>query len=601
MLYRRHQAKVNAARKAKIFGFLFLKIPLINPSAFLDRTVGRIEWIFSKQFFAVWLAVMLTAAFVVARRWQDISEPLQGLLVAGNLPLMWATLVGLKVFHEFGHAYCCRHYGGHVPEMGAFLILFTPCAYMDATSSWGFSKKRHRIYVCLAGMYFESIVAAMALFVWALTGPGLVHSAAYNVIFLATIVTVAFNANPLMRYDGYYILSDWVEIPNLRTRAATYVAAVAKRLVFGIEPKNVPGDRRMRATLLVFGVAASMYKILLVLGISAVLASKVFLVGIVLAAVYIGSTAYGMISKLVRFLWHAEETAHARLRGALIGVLALLLLPAAMFLIPLPSSVKARCVVMAEHETIAHAREPGFLHVLSIECDQEIDRGSVIARLDNDDYIEQVATAQSGLNAAQILMDAYRVFDPSLLQKTAVELQMHRDALALAQSRQSEMTLRAPCAGRIVDGMTKRDLGRFVSAGEPVATIVSGKWQAHAILNEANVADVDPKIGDTVAFRLLADTGTTYTGTIARVSPAGSREIRLMALTHLAGGDVAINPADHTASEPYFELTIDLDAAEPDALRYGMIGRVQFEAKPMPIGTRFTRRVATFVNKLLKD
>ncbi|MFQ5462825.1 MAG: HlyD family efflux transporter periplasmic adaptor subunit [Phycisphaerae bacterium] len=600
-LYRRHQVKLRAARKAKLFGFLFLKIPLINPSAFLDRTIGRVEWVFSKTFFVIWVVVMLAAGSIAVRRWHDLSEPLQGLLVVGNLPLMWATLVGLKVFHEFGHAYCCRHYGGHVPEMGAFLILFTPCAYMDATSSWGFRRKRHRVYVCLAGMYFESMIAALALLVWSLSAPGLLHSAAYNVIFLATVVTVAFNANPLMRYDGYYILSDLVEIPNLRARAAAHVAAVAKRIIFGIEPKNEPADRRMRVTLLLFGVAASLYRILLVLGISAVLASKVFLVGILLAGVYVGSTAYGMISKLVRYLWHAEETSHLRLRGVLIGVLALLLLPAATFLVPLPSSVKARCVVMAESEMIAHAREPGFLQRLSIRCDQEIERGSVIAELANDDYTEQVATAQAGLRASQILMDAYRVYDPTLLKKTEAELRMHRDALTLAQARQHDMVLRAPCSGHIVDGMTPRDLGRFISTGEPIATIVSGKWQVHAMLNEEEVADVEPRIGDVVAFRPVADPATTLLGTISRVAPAGSRKIHLTALTHLGGGDVAIDPRDHKAAEPYFEVTIDLAPSDAASLRYGMIGKIQLSAKAMPIGVKLTRRVATFVNKLLKD
>ena len=126
-------------------GFLFLRVPLWNPDAFLDRTVGLAKSLFSRPAFLFWALLLLSAGVILIRRWGELTEPLQGLLAAGNLPLMWITLVVLKVFHEFGHAYACKHYGGQVPEMGAYLIVFTPCAYMDATASWGFTSKRERL------------------------------------------------------------------------------------------------------------------------------------------------------------------------------------------------------------------------------------------------------------------------------------------------------------------------------------------------------------------------------------------------------------------------------------------------------------------------
>jgi len=189
LLYRRYQQRRRLQRRNRLLGILFLRIPLWNPNAFLERTLRHVRFLYSKGCFCVWGLLLAAAFYVGAARWEELRQPLDGLLAARNLPLLWLTLIGLKVFHEFGHAYACRHYGGHVPEMGVYLILFTPCAYVDATASWGFTSKRERLVVCLAGMYVESIIASLAVFAWAATEPSVIHSLAYNVIFLAGVVT----------------------------------------------------------------------------------------------------------------------------------------------------------------------------------------------------------------------------------------------------------------------------------------------------------------------------------------------------------------------------------------------------------------------------
>ena len=304
LLYQRYLVRQRAKRREKLMGFLFLRIPLWNPDAFLDRTIHRARPLFGTPALILWTLLMISAGYVAAVNWHELLRPDQGVLVAGNLPLLWVTLIVLKILHELGHAYACKHYGGHVPEMGAYLIMFTPCAYMDATASWGFSRKGERLIVCFGGMYVESFIAAIAVFVWAATEQSLIHSLAYNVIFLASVVTILFNINPLMRFDGYYILSDLVEIPNLRQRSTRHVLSVLKRLLLGLKAATESGGRRLRATLLTYGVALSMYRAALLVTIAAVLIFKLHTVGLLLGGGFLAATGIGIVRSLMKYLWH---------------------------------------------------------------------------------------------------------------------------------------------------------------------------------------------------------------------------------------------------------------------------------------------------------
>jgi putative peptide zinc metalloprotease protein len=214
LLYKRFQAREASKARNRWKSFFFFQVPLWNPDRFLDRTVHLARPLFTRTAFMVWCLVIISALYVVAVRWRDLFQPLEALLAMRNLIIMWITLVGLKFFHEFGHAFACKRFGGVVPEIGAMFIVGTPIAYVDATASWGFPSRLKRMIVGLGGMYFESFFAAIAVFVWAASEPGLIKSIAYNTMLLASVVTILFNINPLMRFDGYYLFSDLVEIPQ---------------------------------------------------------------------------------------------------------------------------------------------------------------------------------------------------------------------------------------------------------------------------------------------------------------------------------------------------------------------------------------------------
>lgn len=601
LLYQRHIAKQRAQRRQKLLGFLFLRIPVINPSTFLDRTIRYFRPMFTQTALVLWLLLMGCAAYVACRNWDRMLAPLEGVLAARNLGLIWITLIVLKVFHEFGHAYACRHYGGHVPEMGIYLIVFTPCAYVDATACWGFVRKRERLIVCLGGMYFESIIAAIAVFVWALTTPSLLNSLAYNVVFLAGVVTVLFNINPLMRYDGYYILSDLTEVPNLRSRAARYVVDALKRIALRLPVPKEPGGRRLRILLFGFGVAAALYRIGLLLGIAAVLAMKMFVVGLGMAVLYVGGTVIRTVVRLTKYLWMSQEAQPVRGRAVACSLCILAVVPAALCMLPVPSAVQAVGVITTEQKTVLRAKEPGFLTKVRVAPGERIEPAGVVAELSNPALGETLAFAQADLRASDIRKEAYRVLNPDKVSLEEEKSKAYRAAVRQAEVRIEGLTVSSPLAGEIIDGVDRNALGSFVNTGDAVATIAAGRWQVKTVLSEEELYQASPQIGETVLFRPAAYPSHTIEASIGRIVPAGSRSIREASLTHLGGGDIAVDPDTGEAREPYFEVTINLPDDPGPSIGHGMTGSVLMGGDSETIGTTIYRRLARFMNRLMQD
>ncbi len=610
LLYRRYQLRERARRREKMLGFLFLRIPLWNPNSFLDRTkhVGRL--IFSSWFFALWAVVVGLAGYVAFCRWNELVQPVHGVLVAHNLPLLWTTLIVLKVFHEMGHAYACKHFGGHVPEMGAYLILFTPCAYMDATAAWGFPRKRERVIVSLGGMYVESFLSAIALFVWAATESSWLNSLAYNVLFLASVVTVLFNINPLMRYDGYYILSDWLEIPNLRQRANQHVVNLLKRLFLGLPCQRVAGDsipsrvagcpspRRLSIILTTFGIAATVYRIGLLIALASLLASRMFIVGAAIGGGYLAILLFSTVRRLMRYLWYAAEVQSVRARAFAVSVLVLLILPAGMVFIPVPGRVHAPGVLTTEHETVVRALASGFLDRVRVADGEDVTAGMILADLSNDESLEQIARARAGLRAAQLRRDAFAGSEPARARQHEIDAASRQAALTKALSDAAELRIPAPQSGRVINCLKDTDLGRFIPEGTPVVQLASGAWHVRVILTESQLVRAHAQVGDTAEFRAPGQAGRSFTGRIVRVAPAGSRAIEHLALTHLGGGEIAVDPTAGTAAQPYFEITLELQ--DSPYLRSGLTGALGLQAAAEPLAASLGRRLLRFWNRLLQ-
>lgn len=229
--------------KQTLMSLMYLRTPGWDPEATLRWMYPYLKWIYWKP--VVWICVLFTctAWLMLGAQFEEFQSRLpefQTFFGWPNLIYLWATLGIAKIIHEFGHGLSCHHYGGECHEMGVMLLVFSPCLYCDVTDSWMMKNKWHRIIIGAAGMYVEVIISAIAIYVWWFTKPGLVHFLALNTFFVTTITTVIFNANPLMRFDGYYMMSDFLEIPNLRAKSDKMLRESFSWYCLGIESRPDP-------------------------------------------------------------------------------------------------------------------------------------------------------------------------------------------------------------------------------------------------------------------------------------------------------------------------------------------------------------------------
>lgn len=263
-------------RKQKIqqaaMSLLSLRLPGWDPERTLRAMHPFFSWMFHPWLVTACMLFVVSSWLVLGANIEEFRGRLpefQSFFGWPNLIYLWVTLGVAKIIHEFGHGLSCVHYGSECHEMGVMLLVFSPCLYCDVTDSWMMKNKWHRIIIGAAGMYIEILLSAVAIYVWWLTQPGLLHMLALNVFFVTTITTVIFNANPLMRFDGYYILADFLEIPNMRQKSEKLLRESFAWYCLGIESRPDPFmPETGRVWFITYAIAAWLYRWVILFSIS---------------------------------------------------------------------------------------------------------------------------------------------------------------------------------------------------------------------------------------------------------------------------------------------------------------------------------------------
>lgn len=596
-LHQRYLAKRRARGLSVIMSPLFMRVPLWNPDAFLDRTIAIGRWLFTWPALALWTILILAAAAVAWVHRGDLAAPLVTSLELENLPLLWVILVGLKVFHEFGHAFACKRFGGRVPEMGAFFIVGTPAAYVDASAAWGFPSARERLIVTLAGMYIEIFIAAIALLVWTATSPGLINTAAYQTMLMASVVTVAMNLNPLAKFDGYYILTDLVGIPNLRSRAREMLVQAFDRVVLGLRPPVSQYGPFTRVMLTLYGVGSSLYRVVLVMGIAAVIASKAFVVGMAVAALYIGFTAYTSITGAVKHMFLTPARAEARTRAAIATAAGLLLAIVATALIPIRSAQTVHGVVTAEDERTIFAPSSGFI-IDSPPQPGARPTGPAVRLQHPDVAIEQAAAeADYRLALAEFRTTSQDPTNGAAAATARARLSHAQSTLEFANSRAAEQLVTLAPGEQVIAHERELLEGTFVQRGEPLFRAGGDATRLRAVARTELITRSSIGPGSAVRIRTALEPGTIYEGVIESIAPAASRDVPSLAITSLAGGDIAVDAQTEQASESLVLITVRLPD-EAQQLPLGLTARLHIPTKPEAVAWPLIRRVRRVIADL---
>ncbi len=598
-LFRRAEQQRAAHAKRFRMAFLSLQIPLWNPDRFLQRTLPWVRLAFTPIGVAIWLATVLLGGYVVAANFHDFTAPIVDLLDGRDLPMLWATLIGLKLFHEFGHAYACRGFGGLVPKMGINLMMLTPTAYVDATSSWSFTLRWQRIVVCLAGMIVELFVAALAVFVWAMTPPGALHSLAHGIVVMASAVTLAFNLNPFLRYDGYHALCDVLELPNLRAHAESYTLSLVRRVLLGMPIERAPKQRRLRWLFVFFALGSAGSQLALMTGVCLAIAHKYYALGVLLGVGYLASRIVKLIRSAIGGLVRSATTPALRTRAIAIAVGMLGVVPIALLSLPMPPRVLVTGVTGRLAEATVSASSDGFLEAIVAPAGTHVEAGAPVVRLVDPVADGAVATAQARLVQAQLRERGLAPLDPAAAAAAHEQSLQAQAALDHALRQQQDRLVVAPRTGTLLAVPSSGERGRFVQRGEALGRIVDGELCVRALLSQEEWARCSPSVGDRVEFRSTAQAGRVRHGTIEHIVPMGLHALDpdLAALAEIAGGDIAIDPRTNEASRAHFQLVARLDEDDA-AAALGVTGVLRLSAPATPLRHEAWRRLVLFGQRL---
>ena len=281
----RHKRKRTETIRQWLLNPMSVKLPLLNPDRFLTRLSPYLSWCFGPVGALLWLAVMLPATVLAAQHWGELTHNLSDrVLSSSNLLVMLAVYPVVKLLHELGHGFAVKRWGGAVRELGVMFLIFAPVPYVEASSSAAFPSKYRRALVAAAGMLVELLLAALALYVWLAAEPGVLRAVAFNVMVIGGVSTLLVNGNPLLRYDGYYILADLIEMPNLAQRGTAWWTWLLDRHAFGstdaVKPDETPAEQRW---LFFYAPLAWFYRTTVTLSVIFLVAGKYFIVGALMA------------------------------------------------------------------------------------------------------------------------------------------------------------------------------------------------------------------------------------------------------------------------------------------------------------------------------
>jgi putative peptide zinc metalloprotease protein len=579
--------------KQRVSNPFSLRFPLWDPDRWLERWQFLTAPIFTRAAFMIWLLIVISAAVAAVMHWPELTGSLNDKLFSPrNLLTLWLTYPLVKILHEFGHAWAVKKWGGQVHEMGIMLLALTPIPYVDATASAAFSDKWRRVAVAAMGMMVELLLAALALFVWLNVETGLVSALAYNVMLIGGVSTLLFNGNPLLRYDGYYMLADLIEIPNLGQRSTRYLGYLLQRYLLGIHtaesPVTAPGER---GWFLVYGPISFCYRIMVLIGLVWLISSRWFVIGVLIAAWGAVSLLFlPTVRSLSRF-FNSPSARNRRSRLVMVGGTALLGVVLLLFVFPMPLWTTTQGVVwLPEKSTIRAGTDCELVEVLA-PVEQWVEKDAPLLKGNDPFLAAEVEVFRARLKELYALYNAQPLHKRVKRKMLLEEIAQIKGDLQQTEEKLAKLLIRSPTQGNFVLIDARNICGQFVKKGELLGYIVSEhRPTIRTVVRQADIGLVRERVTG-VEVRLAEEPARSLKADIKRIVPAADLNLPSVALGTAGGGIVPVDPTDpdgRRALESLFQLDLSL----PRAVKEPHIGGrvyVRIEHGTMPLVMQWYR------------
>ncbi len=610
---------------------LAIRFKGFDPERFLNWLYPKVRWFFSLPMFILTLIMMFSALTLVTVQFDKFYAKLPSFysfFSPTNALLLMVVLGATKVLHEFGHGLTCTHFGGECHEMGVLILVLTPCLYCNVSDSWMIPSKWKRAAIGAAGIYVECVLASICTFIWWFTQPGTLNMVCLNVIFISSVSTILFNANPLLRYDGYYVLSDLMEIPNLRQKASSILSREAGRICLGIDPPEDPFlPQRNKAFFALYTVAASIYRWVVLFSILWFL-HQVFkpyrldILGHAVVAMSLVGLVGMPIYKLVHF-FYVPGRMHKVKKPRLYATLAVVgLIVLAVLYIPLPHSVFCTLEVRARDAEKIYIEVPGILDEVYVKTGDRVEAGQPLARIESIDVQLALAALSGKRNQYQVQLDtALRQRYEN--EEAAGEVSQLRESLASVTDQLKEkqidekrLLLKAPENGIIMpppwrphkpgpegqlaawSGTPLQKKNRGVPLDEGTVFCLVGqpeKMEAILYVDQGDLEFVTK--GQKVEVVLDELPFEIFESTIEEIAPS---EVKVTPerLSTKAGGELA-TVTDEAGVERLqsaaYQVKVLIDDPD-DRIRIGLRGRAKIHSRNQTLGQRMKRVLNQVIN-----
>lgn len=585
-------------KRSRILGYLAsptsLRFPLFDPDRFLERTGVLVNPLFGWFGGLLWLSVVGYGLVLAAVHWGELSANVTDrVLSLENALLLSLVYPVFKAFHELGHAYAVKRWGGEVHEMGIMLLVFVPVPYVDATSSYSFRDKRKRMLVGAAGILVELFLAALAAVVWANAGPGTVRAVAYNMMVIGGVSTLLMNGNPLIRYDAYYILSDFLEIPNLASRSTDYLGYLAKRYLLFLSELPSPARSAGEAWwLFSYGAASFAYRAFVMLAIALFIAGKYFLVGTLIAIWTMGAFVVLPLGKLVRHLLSDPLMRRHRVRWLTAGGTAVALLALLVTGVPIPTFTVVEGIVWVPDESRVVAGADGNVSRILAAPGSAVRRGDPLILCEAKKLDKEVNVLKGNLGEVEARYQLSMVTDRAAAEILREELAKSRAELGRAVERSGGLLIRSPADGVFLLPLAEDLPGRHVKKGAPLGYVVDFSNSIVRIVVDQD--DVERVRNRTVKVeaRLAGDLASVLPAAVVREVPAASKDLPSMALSVGGGGTIALDPGEGRKPQSFRpNFLFDVYMTGSRLSRVGERAFVRFEHVPETPAAKLYRNV----------
>jgi putative peptide zinc metalloprotease protein len=555
-----------------IHGYLFFRVPLVHPEAALKKLLPRLSFVYTKPFWLCIAAVALLGLYLASRQWAAVVTAVHDALQMEGLLLHAAAVLGLKAIHELGHALTTVRYGCRVPSMGLAVMLGAPVLYTDTSDSWRLSNRAHRLNIVFAGVAAEMIVASLAILLWVFLPDGTTRHICFALATTSVVLSLAVNLNPFMRFDGYFALSDYLEVPNLQNRAFALATWRLREALFNLghqPPEILP--RRMTRLLVLYSYVTWFYRVGLYLGIAAVvymMAGKALgiMLGLFEVIVFLARPVANELTEWWKMRAEIIRPSRARWTGAALAC------GLAAFVMPWMTSVEAPSIFVAGTEEALHMPFPARLQSIGIQNGQRVTAGQILFTADSTDLDRQFAKATIEKQLQELQINRLHASDKELESRLVIQskLAQTREKLKSIELQREQLVIRAPLDGTIVDLDQDISVGIWLNSKQPLARIVS---------------DAAPRVRGLVAetdvTRLTAGAAAVFVGedpaaprralTLVSIAPASDGRLIEAALAEKHGGVVSAGDehGESRTRQGWFEVVFDVEGERPAQLMRG--------------------------------